>query len=246
MGRGRFYSVIFIIIITVFWGFVLSFAATSLRDRQEFNETVNVRTNILVATGLLERDEALGPDEIDDLYNRSIESFLVDHEGRVLSGQTADGVDLEIELESPNPEDWRLPVFVVTKNGQADVYAIPVFGRGLWSTLYGYLALERDLSTVRGITFYDHAETAGLGAEISEPWFQENFVGKQVFDASGNLRSIGVVKGSVTATLSNVAEHDYYVDGISGASQTGRGVTNLLEDKLSLYEPYIRKIRAES
>ena len=246
MGRGRIYSVVFIIIITLFWGFVLSYAATSLRDRQEFNEKVNIRTNILVATGLIERGDTLAPAEVDYLYNNSIESFLVDHEGRVLSGESADGVDLEVELESAEPEDWRLPVFVVTKNGQADVYAIPVFGMGLWSTLYGYLALERDLSTVRGITFYDHAETAGLGAEISEARFQENFIGKQVFDDAGNLRSIGVVKGTVTSTISDSTEHEFYVDGISGASQTGRGVTNLLEDKLQLYEPYIRKIRAEN
>ncbi len=246
MGRSKIYSVVFVIIITLFWGFVLSYAATSLRERQEFNEIVNIRTNILVATGLIDRDDTLAPEEVDELYNTSIESFVVDHEGRVLTGEPADGVDLEVELESPDPEDWRLPVFVVTKNGQADVYAIPVFGRGLWSTLYGYLALERDLSTVRGITFYDHAETAGLGAEISEPWFQENFVGKQVFDAAGNLRSIGVAKGAVTDTISNAADRDYFVDGISGASQTGRGVTNLLEDKLQLYEPYIRKIRAEN
>ena len=246
MGRGKIYSVVFVIIITLFWGFVLSFAATSLRERQKFNETVNMRTNILVATGLIDRDDAFAPEEIDELYNTSIESFLVDREGRVLTDESAEGVDLEVELESPNAEQWRLPVFVVTKNGQADVYAIPVFGRGLWSTLYGYLALERDFSTVRGITFYDHAETAGLGAEISEPWFQENFVGKQVFDGAGNLRSIGVVKGIVTDTISNTVEHDFYVDGISGASQTGRGVTNLLEDKLQLYEPYIRKIRAEN
>ena len=246
MGRGKIYSVVFVVIITLFWGFVLSYAATSLRERQEFNETVNIRTNILVATGLLDRNNTLGPEEIDDLYNSSIESFLVDHQGRVLTGESAEGVDLEVELESSDPEQWRLPVFVVTKNGRADVYAVPVFGRGLWSTLYGYLALERDLSTVRGITFYDHAETAGLGAEISEPWFQESFVGKQVFDGSGSLRSIGVVKGMVTDKISNPADRDFYVDGISGASQTGRGVTNLLEDKLQLYEPYIRKIRAEN
>ena len=246
MGRSRAYSLVFILIITVFFGFLLSFTATSLRERQEFNEIVNIRTNILVATGLLDRDNDLGVDEIDALYNTSIESFLIDYEGRVLSGESADGVDLEVELEGPRPEDWRLPVFVVTKDGQADVYAIPVFGRGLWSTLYGYLALERDLSTVRGITFYEQTETAGLGAEIAQPWFQENFVGKQVFDDSGALRSIGVLKGTVADKISNPTDRPFFVDGISGASQTGRGVTNLLAAKLKLYEPYIRKIRAEN
>ena len=99
MGRSKIYSVVFVIIITLFWGFVLSYAATSLRERQEFNEIVNIRTNILVATGLIDRDDTLAPEEVDELYNTSIESFVVDHEGRVLTGEPADGVDLEVELE---------------------------------------------------------------------------------------------------------------------------------------------------
>ena len=245
MNRGKLYSVVFVLIITVFWGFVLSFAATSLREPQQANEQRNIRENILVAVGLMERDEALEPEEINQRYDESVESFLVDYEGKVIPGATADGVDLEEELENPDPADWRLPVFVVTAGGRASVYAIPVYGKGLWSTLYGYLALEDDLDTVRGMTFYKHGETAGLGAEIDRAWFQNNFVGKRIFDGNA-LRSIQVVKGKVADVFSNAADHTYAVDGISGASMTGRGVTNLLTDKLAIYEPYIRRVRAET
>ena len=247
MNRSKLYSVVFVLIITVFWGFVLSFAATSLREPQQANEALNMRTNILVAVGLMGRDEALAAaaEARNKLYEESVESFLVDHEGKVIPGSSAEGVDLEDELENPDPAAWRLPVFVVTEGGRASVYAIPVFGKGLWSTLYGYLALSDDLDTVQGITFYKHGETAGLGAEIEQAWFQDNFVGKKVFDGN-ELRSIRVVKGKVDDVYSNPADHTYAVDGISGASMTGRGVTNLLDEKLTIYEPYIRRVRAET
>ena len=245
MNRSKLYSVVFVLIITVFWGFALSFAATSLRAPQQANETLNMRTNILQAVGLMERDEALEPEERNKLYEESVESFLVDHEGKVIPGSSAEGVDLEEELENPDPAAWRLPVFVVTEGGRASVYAIPVFGKGLWSTLYGYLALSNDLDTVAGITFYKHGETAGLGAEIEQAWFQDNFVGKKIFDGN-ELRSIRVVKGRVADVFSDSADHTYAVDGISGASMTGRGVTNLLDEKLNIYEPYIRRVRAET
>ena len=245
MNRSKVYSVVFVLIITVFWGFVLSFAATSLREPQQANEQRNIRENILKAVGLMEREEDLEPEEINQLYDDSVESFLVDHEGKVIPGSSADGVDLEEELENPDPAAWRLPVFVVTEGGKASVYAIPVYGQGLWSTLYGYLALEDDLDTVKGITFYKHGETAGLGAEIEQAWFQDNFVGKRIFDGSA-LRSIQVVKGKVADVFSNAADHTYAVDGISGASITGRGVTNLLQEKLAIYAPYITRVRAET
>jgi len=106
-------------------------------------------------------------------------------------------------------------------------------------------SLGVDLDTVRGITFYKHGETAGLGAEIEQAWFQDNFVGKKIFDGN-ELRSIQVVKGRVGDVFSNPADHTYAVDGISGASLTGRGGTDLLDEKLTIYEPYIRRVRAET
>ena len=245
MNRSKLYSVVFVLIITVFWGFVLSFAATSLREPQLANEMLNMRTNILLAVGLVDRNSDLDADALNGIYEESVESFLVDHEGKVIQGSSAEGVDLEEELENPDPAAWRLPVFVVTEGGRASVYAIPVFGKGLWSTLYGYLALSDDLDTVQGITFYKHGETAGLGAEIEQAWFQDNFVGKKIFDG-GALRSIEVVKGKVGDVYSNPADHTYAVDGISGASMTGRGVTDLLQEKLNIYGPYIRRVRAET
>ena len=243
MQHSKPYTIGFILIITALFGLLLALAASALRERQQFNEEVNVKRNILMAVGVLDRDREMELDEIDDMYQESVQSFAVDPEGTIVEGVSGESLDLEVVLQNPDTSQHRYPVFVATDAGGSTVYAIPVFGKGLWSTLYGYLALEADLETVRGMTFYAHGETPGLGAEIEQAWFQDNFVGKKIYDA-GALRTIQVVKGTVENRIQDPGERDYFVDGISGATITGRGVSNLLETKVALYEPFFRRIRA--
>ncbi len=243
MQHSKPYSIGFILIITALFGLLLALAASALSERQQFNEEVNVKRNILMAVGVLDRDREMELDEIDAMYQESVQSFAVDPEGTIVEGVSGESLDLEVVLQNPDTSQHRYPVFVATDAGGSTVYAIPVFGKGLWSTLYGYLALEADLETVRGMTFYAHGETPGLGAEIEQAWFQDNFVGKKIYDA-GALRTIQVVKGTVENRIQDPGERDYFVDGISGATITGRGVSNLLETKVALYEPFFRRIRA--
>ncbi len=242
MQHSKPYSIGFILIITAVFGLLLALAADALRERQQFNEEVNVKRNILMAVGVLDRDREIELDEIDAMYQESVESFAVDPDGMVVEGVSGESLDLEAVLQNPDASQHRYPVFMATAADGETVYAIPVFGKGLWSTLYGYLALEADLETVRGMTFYAHGETPGLGAEIEQAWFQDNFVGKKIYDA-GELRTIRVVKGTVENRIP-AEDRDYYVDGISGATITGRGVSNLLETKVALYEPFFERIRA--
>ncbi|MDE0219393.1 MAG: NADH:ubiquinone reductase (Na(+)-transporting) subunit C [Spirochaetaceae bacterium] len=243
MQHSKPYTIGFILIITALFGLLLALAASALSERQQFNEEVNVKRNILMAVGVLDRDREMELDEIDAMYQESVQSFAVDPEGTIVEGVSGESLDLEVVLQNPDTSQHHYPVFVATDAGGSTVYAIPVFGKGLWSTLYGYLALEADLETVRGMTFYAHGETPGLGAEIEQAWFQDNFVGKKIYDA-GALRTIQVVKGTVENRIQDPGERDYFVDGISGATITGRGVSNLLETKVALYEPFFRRIRA--
>lgn len=243
MQHSKPYTIGFILIITALFGLLLALAASALSERQQFNEEVNVKRNILMAVGVLDRDREMELDEIDAMYQESVQSFAVDPEGTIVEGVSGESLDLEVVLQNPDTSQHRYPVFVATDAGGSTVYAIPVFGKGLWSTLYGYLALEADLETVRGMTFYAHGETPGLGAEIEQAWFQDNFVGKKIYDA-GALRTIQVVKGTVENRIQDPGDRDYFVDGISGATITGRGVSNLLETKVALYEPFFRRIRA--
>ena len=107
----------------------------------------------------------------------------------------------------------------------------------MWSTLYGFFALEPDGITVKGITFYAHKETPGLGGEVDKPWFQKNFIGKKIINDNGELISIKVVKGKANP------ESPYEVDGISGATITSKGLENFLADDLKKYEKFFKNIR---
>ena len=129
------------------------------------------------------------------------------------------------------------------KSSNPETFIIPISGKGLWSTLYGYLALEKDLNTVKGLTFYKHGETPGLGGEVEKKWFQNNFVGKTIFDQTGQLVSVKVVKGKANDVLSGEALN-HGVDGISGATITSRGVSDFLKRDLLRYEPYMKNNRS--
>jgi len=123
-------------------------------------------------------------------------------------------------------------------------YILPISGKGLWSTVYGYLALEQDGITIKGITFYKHGETPGLGGEIDKDWFKDSFKGKKIASPSGELVSVTIVKGKV---IDRVPSEEAYhcVDGISGATLTGNGINQFLKADLLKYEPYLKQIRQE-
>ena len=130
----------------------------------------------------------------------------------------------------------RCRLYLYLQEEAVTAYIVPVDSRGLWGRIYGYLALDTDGSTVTGFSVYQHAETPGLGGEIENQWFQRNFVGKRIVDASGEFVSIKIAKGAVK----NVIRQDLqpnYVDGISGATMTGKFLTEGLQGILQTYEP---------
>ena len=129
----------------------------------------------------------------------------------------------------------RLPLYVWKQDGEITMYAFPISGKGLWSMLYGYLALEADLETIAGISFYKHGETPGLGAEIEKDWFLTQFAGKKLY-TGGEPAEFVVAKPGYAAG-------DSAVDGISGATLTGKGVEILLRRDASLYANYFNHIK---
>ena len=129
-------------------------------------------------------------------------------------------------------------IYVYQPTGSPEAYVIPIEGYGLWDIMKGYIALGLDLDTVKGISFYEHKETPGLGARVEEDWFKNNFIGKKILDGQGELVSIRVAKG-----LAQGGPHE--VDGISGATLTGDGINDFLMRDLSRYEPYFATLRAQ-
>jgi Na+-transporting NADH:ubiquinone oxidoreductase subunit C len=134
-------------------------------------------------------------------------------------------------------------IYLVRKHGELRLLLLPVYGTGYISTLRGYLALDADLNTIRGLSFYEHAETPGLGSEIENPRWRELWVGKRARDAAGALR-LGVARGAVDP---DSPDADFLVDGISGATRTGVGVTNLLRFWLGPdgFGPFLERLARE-
>ena len=224
--RSDAYTIAFTTIITVILGLGLSATADSLRDRQILNEQLDIKKNILSVLGY-KQDTPWTNEEVQSLYDSNINEIRIDEVGLVL-----DEVD-----KSGN---FAYTIYQSSENNEVTGYAIPIAGKGLWGTMYGYFAIEPDAETVKGITFYKHKETPGLGAEVDKDWFKNNFIGKKLTDKNGELVSIEVVKGYVSKTDPDAL---HKVDGISGATITGSGLTTFLKSDLEKYEPYFARVR---
>ena len=226
--RNNSYTLIFTSCVTIVLGIIIAITADNLRERQEINEELDIKKNILYALGYKQNiDNPWTNKIVESLYNNSINEIYLDRKGTVYKKQE----DIE-----KNP----LKIYQRMDNGLITGYAIPIEGKGLWGTMYGYFAIEPDAVTVKGITFYRHKETPGLGGEVDKDWFKNNFIGKRLVDNDGKLVSIEVIKGFVS---DKDPEAYRKVDGISGATITGKGVTTFLKKDLNKYEPYFKKIR---
>jgi Na+-transporting NADH:ubiquinone oxidoreductase subunit C len=227
------YIFIFSSVMVIAVAAILSIAAITLQPYQKKNVEINKKQNILTSLKI----ESTANDA-EDLYSKYItESFVVNDNGSVIEGVDAFAIDMKKELAKPLNERY-LPVFVGSINGQTKQYIIPVYGKGLWGPIWGYVSLNEDLSTIYGANFAHKGETPGLGAEIDTKAFQAKFIGKQIFDESGAFVSVSVLKGGTANPESN-----HEVDGISGGTITSVGVDQMLKDCLSSYEPYFKNIK---
>lgn len=236
---------------------LVSSAAVGLRPIQEENREVERMRNILVVAGLYEEGTP-----VRDTFDELVEARLVDLEtGEYVSGGELDpltfsardatkdhqlsvSIDPEDDLGGIKRRSKYEVVYLVNKaDGSLDQVVLPISGKGLWSTLYGFLAIDSDMRTIRGITFYEHAETPGLGGEIDNPNWKAQWPGKQAFDEEWNV-AIEVVKGPI---VERDPEATFWIDALSGATITSRGVTNLLRYWLgpNALGPYFENMRQE-
>jgi Na+-transporting NADH:ubiquinone oxidoreductase subunit C len=223
--KGDSFVIIYAAIVCLICSLMLSAAASILKKPQEYNVEIDRKTNVLKAFGVAVRDESGARIKAPD-----VEKYFVDHIAEVL-------IDASTGQQVATPADAKepLPLYVWKEDGVVKKYAFPISGKGLWSTIYGYLALEQDLATIAGVTFYRHGETPGLGGECETDWFQNNFRGKAVF-ADGKRVKFEVVKGKVTDRYPQGSDHA--VDGISGATLTGNGIMKFMNAALDKYESY--------
>lgn len=233
MQYSNAYTFRFAAIVTIVCSILLAGAATLLKPRQEENKIFDKKKNILASVGIKPKEgQSFSRTEINQIYSQRIKEFVIDREGNIVEGKKPADLD-------PRKDTGLFPIYENIEDGQIVSYIIPVSGKGLWSTIYGYLALEADGQTVKGITFYAHGETPGLGGEIEKDWFTSNFAGKKITDENGTIVSIEVIKGKINP---GSPEAVHQVDGISGATITGKGVENFIKQNLLTYEPFLRQI----
>lgn len=227
---------------------IVAGAAVGLKPTQNEQKALDKQKNILSVAGLLEKNT-----DIRKVYSERIESRIVD----LSTGDYVDGVsnfDMRAAAKDPaqsiriNPEEdfaglkrraKYAEVYLVKDNeGKVSQIVLPMHGTGLWSVMYGFVAVQPDGNTINGITYYDQGETAGLGGEIANPLWQKGFVGKKLYNEQGNV-AIRVGKGAS-------ADATHGVDGLSGATMTTKGVQGSFNYWFSQngFGPYLAKIKA--
>jgi len=232
------YTAGFALAICVVCSSALSLVSQGLKSRQQQNEDLDQKKNILAAAEI--RGLSLKTLSVQDLlkvYDTHIDQVLVNASGDVVdTGECA---------EDACPAESH-PVYIYRESGRDEAYIIPVFGKGLWSTIYGFLAVENDAATIRGVRFYKHGETPGLGGEVGSARFEASFKGKKIYDETEHrVRPVRVIKGVVEDVLSG-RDVLFAVDGITGATMTSKGVSAFLDQWIRWYIPFFETVRRES
>lgn len=234
------YVMTFAVILCVAVSSVLALLATVLKPTQQAAAEFDRQKNVMMAAGLIQRGDPRPRKELEKLYQDRVKQIIVDtRDGRVVEGDL-DTLNAAAAEKAPKKANvFRSIETALTADGKLDAIILPVSGKGLWSTLYGYLALDADKNHVKGIQFYKHGETPGLGGEIENPEWTAAWKGKQILNDNGELVSITVKKGAVDANIEREKKH--FVDGLAGATITSNGVTKFVLRDLTAFSTYLSK-----
>jgi len=225
----RLKSILFASALCVVCSVLLTAAASGLKNFQEKNILLDKQKNILGAVGLVKKGQKIPAAALQKLYQRSIRRTWIGPSGKI------------VPEEERNPGDLRLYLYM--SQGKLEAYIVPIDAKGLWGRILGYMAIRKDGTTIAGFTVYKHSETPGLGGEIEKEWFQRNFTGKRIVDQNGEFVSIAIAKGAVAQTVSKEKQPNW-VDGISGATLTGKFLTASVKENLLTYEPVAIRFRS--
>lgn len=240
-----------VVILSLICSLIVAGSAVLLKPTQEEQKQLDKQKNILSVAGLLTAETK--STEIKSIYAQNIEPKIVD----LSSGEYVDGItnfDAKVAAKDPNqnvvisPENDKASLrtrakyaevyLVKNSDGQINQVVLPIYGTGLWSVMYGFVSVQPDGNTIKGITFYDHGETPGLGGEIENPRWQANFVGKKLQNEQGNS-AITIGKGAS-------ADKDHGIDALSGATLTSNGVDGTFKYWFGEngFGPYLAKLKA--
>ena len=250
------YTIAFAAAVCVVCALMVSVAAVSLQPRQKANARLYMEKNVLVAAGLAKPGQDVSAADVERHFRTDVDARLVDFatgelvpagkmDARAYDQRAARADPAASRPAPPNTAGiGRLPkygvAYFVMKDGKAEQVVIAVEGLGMWGTIYGFVSLDRDGNTVRGLTYYDQKETPGLGGEIANPAWQSLWRGRHGYDDQWNAR-ITVIKG-----VAGPPDKDpLRVDGLSGATVTSNAVSRLMRFWLSDdgYGKFLRRFR---
>jgi Na+-transporting NADH:ubiquinone oxidoreductase subunit C len=236
------YTFIFAIIMVVIVGALLAFVSSSLSETISENIRLEKQQNILYAMGVNNNDEGsvefISTTEVANVFDTYIKKQLVLQGGQITENEEAFLIDLKKEGErAKNGEERRLPIFIGEKDGKT-YHILPMLGKGLWDAIWGYVALDDHL-VIQGVYFDHKGETPGLGANIKQRFFMDDFTGESIMD-SDKIVGVKVIKGNNDPL--NTDKLDNEVDALAGATITGNGLSAMLADSFKLYENYLNSI----
>ena len=256
MQHSASYNIKFATALCVVCAVIVSLAYEMLHTRYELNAALDKQRNVLIVSGLADENEDLSREEVEARIS-NIQTVIIDLQTGMPVTDIEPGT-FDQRKQATNPltsreapdnraQVQRLPEHVMVYEARGSdetlsMVVLPIEGMGLWSTLYGYIALDADLETILGLTFYEHRETPGLGGEVDNPRWKALWPGRRPFDE--NLQPvISVIKGRA----GSVNEDPYNVDGLSGATITSRGVDHMLKFWLGaeVFGPYLQRIKQE-
>jgi Na+-transporting NADH:ubiquinone oxidoreductase subunit C len=248
------YTIGFATVICLVCGVFVAGSAVSLKDRQEANKVLDRQKKVLAVAGLIEEGEKPEAAQVQQLFDDNIVVKAVNlNEGLYDSGIDVTSYDQrkavrDAELSHDAPDNkakvQRVPevalIYQVVEGGKVSQFILPIEGKGLWSTLYGFMSVDTDMDTIRGLTFYQHGETPGLGGEIDNPKWKASWKGRKIH--KGEDVAIRVIKGKAKSP----ADAPNSVDGLSGATLTCNGVTHTVQFWMgeSGFGPFIKNVKS--
>ncbi|SDS12638.1 Na(+)-translocating NADH-quinone reductase subunit C [Winogradskyella sediminis] len=240
------YTVIFAIVMVLVVGSILAGLASGLKPLVDANKRFEKQQNILYAMGINANEGTsdvafISTDKVEEEFKNAITKQYVIQGADVTEYPEAYLIDIKKEEAKAKDPDYtrKLPLFEGEKDGEP-IYVIPIRGKGLWDAIWGFVAVDKSM-TIEGV-FFDHAgETPGLGAEIKQRYFMDDFKGEHLLNGAGVFKGINVAKGN--ADPKNERKNDNAVDAIAGATITGDGVTAMIMKDLKMYVPYFKTLK---
>ena len=238
------YTLLFAVGLVVVVGTLLAAIDSSLKDKIRINKILEKQQNILYAIGINENEgnsvNFIAADKAEEEFNKYVTKQIYIQGDEVIEDDKAYLIDVKKQKALAKDPSYmrKLPLFIAEKDGR-NLYVAPIRGKGLWDAICAYVSVDEDM-VIRGIYFDHKAETPGLGANIKQRFFMDDFIGESLLDSQGNFKGVTVSKTNLDPK--NEDKYDNEVDAIAGSTITGDGVTAMIRSDLSLYQPYFNSL----